>query len=56
MKLATVMNADVEKRPKYVKKCYYVLLTDMPHKNQKFRTALSNRNKMRTTNVSHMCN
>lgn len=26
-----------------------LLLIGMPHKNQKFRTALSNKNKMRTT-------
>lgn len=35
--------------------CYFLmlLLIGMPHKNQKFRTALSNKNKMRTTNVSY---
>ena len=51
MKLATLMNANVEK----AQICFLkmLLLIGMPHKHQKFRTALSNKNKMRTTNVSY---
>lgn len=33
-----------------------LLLTVMPQGNQKFRTSLSNGNKRRATNVSHMWN
>lgn len=50
MKLATLMNANVEE----AQICFLkvLLLIGMPHKRQKFRTALSNKNKMRTTNVN----